>query len=71
MFYIKESEDVKFAKLGRNNNVVHFDKITDTNSIYGHKIVRGVLMILKFLKKIKLTKNYSCIIIKAQIEILV
>ena len=57
MFYIKESEGVKFAKLSGDNNVVHFDKIAGNNSIYGYKIVHGVLIILKFLRKIKLKKN--------------
>jgi len=66
MFYIKESEGVKFAKLSGDNNVVHFDKIAGNNSIYGYKIVHGVLVILKFLRKIKLTKNYSCIKVQFQ-----
>ena len=66
MFYIKESEGVKFAKLSGDNNVVHFDKIAGNNSIYGYKVVHGVLVILKFLRKIKLTKNYSCIKVQFQ-----
>jgi len=66
MFCIKESEGIKFAKLSGDNNVVHFDKVTGNNSIYGYKIVHGVLVILKFLKKIKLTKNYSCIKVQFQ-----
>ena len=66
MFYIKESEGIKFAKLSGDNNIVHFDKIAGNNSIYGYKIVHGVLVILKFLKKIKLTKNYSCIKVQFQ-----
>ena len=66
MFCIKESEGIKFAKLSGDNNVVHFDKVTGNNSIYGYKIVHGVLVILKFLKKIKLTRNYSCIKVQFQ-----
>ncbi len=66
MFYIKESEGVKFAKLSGDNNVVHFDKIAGNNSIYGYKIVHGVLVILKFLREIKLTKNYTCIKVQFQ-----
>ena len=66
MFYIKESEGVNFAKLSGDNNAIHLDKIAGNNSIYGYKIVHGVLVILKFLRKIKLTKNYSCIKVQFQ-----
>ena len=60
-FSIKESEGVNFAKLSGDNNIIHIDKIAGYNSIYGHNIVHGVLVILKFLDKIKFKKNCSYI----------
>ena len=58
-FSIKELEGVNFAKLSGDNNIIHIDKIAGYNSVYGHNIVHGVLIILKFLNKIKFRKNYS------------
>ena len=55
MFYIKKSEGVNFAKLSGDSNAIHFDKIAGYNSIYGHNVTHGVLVILKFLEKIKIT----------------
>ena len=66
MFYIKKSEGINFAKLSGDNNVVHIDRIAGVNSIHGHNIAHGVLVILKFMKKIKLSKNYSCIKVQFQ-----
>ena len=47
-FSIKELEGVNFAKLSGDNNIIHIDKIAGYNSIFGHSIVHGVLVILKF-----------------------
>ena len=58
-FSIKEFEGINFAKLSGDNNIIHVDKIAGYNSVYGHNIVHGVLIILKFLNKIKFRKNYS------------
>ena len=66
MFYIKKSEGVNFAKLSGDNNTIHFDKIAGHNSIFGHNIAHGVLVILKFLEKIKITENFSSIKIQFQ-----
>ena len=60
-FSIKELEGINFAKLSGDNNIIHIDKIAGYNSIFGHNIVHGVLVILKFLNKIKYNKNCSCI----------
>ena len=60
-FSIKEFEGVNFAKLSGDNNIIHIDKIAGYNSIFGHNIVHGVLVILKFLDKIKFKKNCSYI----------
>ena len=60
-FSIKEFEGINFAKFSGDNNIIHVDKIAGYNSIYGHNIVHGVLVILKFLNKIKLKKKYSYI----------
>ena len=60
-FSIKEFEGINFAKQSGDNNIIHIDKIAGYNSIYGQNIVHGVLVILKFLKQIKLRKNYSYI----------
>ena len=60
-FSIKEFEGVNFAKLSGDNNIIHIDKIAGYNSIYNHNIVHGVLVILKFLNKIKFKNNYSYI----------
>ena len=55
-FSIKELEGVNFAKLSGDDNIIHIDKIAGYNSVYGHNIVHGVLIILKFLNKIKFKK---------------
>ena len=60
-FSIKEFEGVNFAKLSGDNNIIHIDKVAGYNSIYGCNIVHGVLVILKFLDKIKFKKNCSYI----------
>ena len=60
-FLITEFEGANFAKLSGDTNIIHIDKIAGYNSIYGHNIVHGVLVILKFLNKIKLKKNFSYI----------
>ena len=60
-FSIKEFEGINFAKLSGDNNIIHVDKIAGYNSIYGHNIAHGVLVILKFFKKKKFKKNYSYI----------
>ena len=65
-FVIKDSEGLNFAKLSGDNNIIHINKTAGYNSIYGHSIAHGVLVILKFLKKIKLIKNYSFIKIQFQ-----
>ena len=59
IFSIKKFEGKNFAKSSGDNNIIHIDKITGYNSIYGYSIVHGVLIILKFFKKIHLKKNYS------------
>ena len=65
-FVIKNSEGTKFAKLSGDDNIIHINKTAGYNSMYGCNIVHGVLVILKFLKKIKLIKNYSFITIQFQ-----
>ena len=60
-FSIKELDGINFAKLSGDNNIIHIDKIAGYNSIYGHNIVHGVLVILEFLNKVKFKKNYSYI----------
>ena len=65
-FVIKKCEGTKFAKLSGDDNIIHINKTAGYNSMYGCSIVHGVLVILKFLKKIKLIKNYSFITIQFQ-----
>ena len=65
-FVIKNSDGTKFAKLSGDDNIIHINKTAGYNSMYGCSIVHGVLVILKFLKKIKLIKNYSFITIQFQ-----
>ena len=60
-FYIKKKEGINFARLSGDDNSIHIDEISGYNSIYGENIAHGVLVILKFLKKIKLKKNFSYI----------
>ena len=60
-FFVNRSEGIKFAKLSGDDNLIHLSKTAGYNSIYGHDIVHGILIILKFFKKIKLKKNYSFI----------
>ena len=65
-FVIKNSEGANFAKLSGDDNMIHINKTAGYNSMYGCNVVHGVLVILKFLKKIKLIKNYSFIKIQFQ-----
>ena len=65
-FVIKDSEGINFAKLSGDDNIIHINKTAGYNSMYGCNITHGVLVILKFLKKIKLIKNYSFITIQFQ-----
>ena len=65
-FVIKNSEGANFAKLSGDDNIIHINKTAGYNSMYGCNVVHGVLVILKFLKKIKLIKNYSFIKIQFQ-----
>ena len=65
-FVIKDSEGANFAKLSGDDNIIHINKTAGYNSMYGCNITHGVLVILKFLKKIKLPKKYSFIKIQFQ-----
>ena len=65
-FIIKNSEGANFAKLSGDDNIIHTNKTAGYNSMYGCNVVHGILVILKFLKKIKLIKNYSFIKIQFQ-----
>ena len=65
-FVIKDSEGTNFAKLSGDDNIIHINKTAGYNSMYGCNITHGVLVILKFLKKIKLPKKYSFIKIQFQ-----
>ena len=58
-FSINKFEGINFAKLSGDSNRIHIDKIAGYNSIYGHNIVHGVLIILKFFEKQRIEKNYS------------
>ena len=58
-FSIKEFEGVNFAKLSGDYNIIHINKTAGNNSLYGHMIVHGVLVIFKFFMKTKIKRNYS------------
>ena len=66
MFCIKESEGLSFAKLSGDNNKIHFDKAAGHNSIYGHNVAHGVLVIIKFLEKIKICEKFFSLKIQFQ-----
>lgn len=65
-FIINKSDGINFAKLSGDKNVIHINELSGYNSIYGHNIVHGVLVILKFLKQIKSKIKYSSIKIQFQ-----
>lgn len=56
-FRFNENEGKEFAKISKDKNPIHIDKIYGYNSFYGYTIVHGVHIILKFLK----IKNISAI----------
>ena len=60
-FLIKKKDGKNFAKLSGDNNRIHINEIEGHNSIYGHNIAHGALLILRFIKKINLKKNFSYI----------
>ena len=49
-FKFNENEGKEFAKISKDKNPIHIDKIYGYNSFYGYTIVHGVHIILKFLK---------------------
>ena len=52
-FIISKAEGKKFAKISGDYNKIHIDEKVGYNSIYGNIVCHGVLVLLKFLKKIK------------------
>ena len=60
-FSVTDIEGKNYAKLSGDRNFIHTDKITGYNSLFGHNIVYGTLIILKFLNKVKINKNYLSI----------
>ena len=60
-FSVTNIEGKNYAKLSGDRNFIHTDKITGYNSLFGHNIVYGTLIILKFLNKVKINKNYLSI----------
>ena len=60
-YTVNELEGLNFAKLSGDTNFIHTDKIVGYNSLFGHNIVHGVLVVLKFFSKIKLNQNYNFI----------
>ena len=55
-FNISKSQVQKFANFSEDFNKIHLDSITGYNSLFGEKIVYGVLIILFFFKKLKVKK---------------
>ena len=58
---ISSKDGIKFSKLSGDNNKIHIDENYSYNSLYGHKIAHGVLLILCFLNKIKIDKEIKLI----------
>ena len=48
-FFVNRSEGIKFAKLSGDDNLIHLSKTAGYNSIYGHDIVHGILIIIRIL----------------------
>ena len=58
-FIIKETEGNNYANLSGDHNLIHRSDLIGHNSIYGHKITHGVLIILKFIEIINLKKFFK------------
>tara|TARA_Y100000996_G_C22514085_1_gene639707 strand:+ start:200 stop:1480 length:1281 start_codon:yes stop_codon:yes gene_type:complete len=58
---INENEGLEFAKISGDRNLIHIDKSAGYNSLFGHPIIHGVLIIIKFLKSIKYDNNFKII----------
>ena len=58
---INENEGLEFAKISGDRNLIHINKSAGYNSLFGHPIVHGVLIIIKFLKSIKYNNNFKII----------
>ena len=59
-FKINQKDGIDFSAISGDKNKIHLDNEFSKNSIYGKKICHGVLLILYFLKKIKIeNKDYN------------
>jgi len=56
-FKINQKDGIKFSDISGDKNKIHLNNEFSKNSIYGKKICHGVLLILYFLKKIKIENN--------------
>ena len=57
-FIISKAEGKKFAKISGDYNKIHIDEKVGYNSIYGNIVCHGVLVLLKFLKKVPSESGY-------------
>ena len=56
-FKIDQSDEIKFSAISGDRNKIHFNNKFSKNSIYRNKICYGPLLILYFLKKVKIENN--------------
>ncbi len=56
-FKVDQKDGIKFSNVSGDKNKIHLNNEFSKNSIYGKKICHGVLLILYFLKKIKIENN--------------
>ena len=53
-FKIIDKEGIDYSKISGDNNLIHLKNLEGYNSIFGEKICHGCLVIIKFLKIIKI-----------------
>ena len=67
IFSVSEKEGIIFSKFSGDNNPIHLDNRSGHNSVYGCKIIHGVLILIKFFEIINFPTEYSQIQIQFKI----
>lgn len=58
-FIIRFSDGKNFAKRSKDFNPIHINKIYGYNSMFGQNIVHGVLIVIFFLNRVVISKEYN------------
>ena len=58
-FFITKKEGINFSKISGDINKIHINDSTGYNSLFGFRIVHGVLLLLKFFQQIKISSKIN------------